>query len=122
LSAAASIWALSIAFIVAPEALAFWIILSTYAATCLQVDVAARSWNGANWRSQVVTLQTAIPLTMVDLPPVISAWPFLLLQKPIVPSPIHGGPQTLTVTDEVCPVWVIFAVLVNGAQPFLGRV
>src|SRR4051794_37204734 len=89
-STVASIWPLSIAFIAAPEALAFLMTFVMYVAAVLHVAVAARSWNGLYFTSAVVAPH--VPVLLVPM----SAWPFLFDQKPIVPSP-PTGPQMCTV-------------------------
>jgi hypothetical protein len=83
-SAVESILVLSRAFIEEPEALAPSMMLLTYAATWLQVEVALKSWKGLSVRRNAPELQ----IPPVETPPVMIFCPFLFCQKPIVSAPV----------------------------------
>src|SRR4051794_17411452 len=98
------------AFIAAPAALAALMTFVAYVATCAQLAVPLRSWNGAYCRSHVPELHTPA----VDAPPVMIVWPFLFCQKPIVSAPVFTGPHTVTAApaEPVLPVSLVVNVAV----------
>src|SRR6185312_4017965 len=73
-------------FIADPLELAALITLVTYVATCAHVAVELRSWKGLYCLKNEVRLHTPL----VDDAPVISAWPFLFCQYPIVFAPVFA--------------------------------